>query len=723
MKRLFIIVITLASVAGVIFFGIELTKQNDRKYAPENVFSEIDEQVLLINRFDEVKTMDIFTILENNSFISSIESIPWGKLRDVRVYLSKKRSIALFEHIKTWTTQDIELVSSYFKESSTNIYNEGAFLLLVRDTLSIKPESSLTNTHFLEKDKKASANSWDFQGDSWKRTDIYALEKGYFEYKSKIAHKNFGKAVDDIELFSSVLPQNIEMYSFKERFYAVTEDSVLKNSPLNEWLDKGLVTGKYKGEKILITDYKAQQTPSIILLEKSLDEDSVFFDGDIKSFTGFQLTAEFPSHQKGRVYLVEIEDKTIFTESKSLAQNIMLKYSLGETLALNNLKRNQFFEGLPRHTNARFIDRDLKQSTSFKGKLRFEVSTLPPGENLVMTTTDNWSFNPNFDKIAGFTPIKDHLRGGFSLFCYDNQGNYILTTQNGEVVWSGKTDTSIVGKPKTIDLFENNKKQLLFTTHSSVYLIDLNGHHVSSFPYQSESIITTGVSTFKWNNKMRFLVGNEKGELYMLDNSGQELNVLQIDKYPLKATPFALNVGGNLRAWVTDDSKTTKLAYLETPAKAEKLINSNAEKYIKSSGTVFGFYNKENKVYKEAMQSNNPIFIAEGKLLEVTDQFISIQKNNEVSYFSHSGDLLQVQKLKFNEVGHTDRFFYNNEAYIGVFDYLENNYFLYDSYGEILDGFPKEAKKHVAISLDKKEGVLAIYTVLNNTLICYKYQF
>src|SRR5690554_7389421 len=71
------------------------------------------------------------------------------------------------------------------------------------------------------------------------------------------------------------------------------------------------------------------------------------------SFSGFQLTHDFPLKEKSRFYVIEIEDKVLFIESKSIARKILVNYQLGKTLALSPDRQEQFFGGLPSHVNMR----------------------------------------------------------------------------------------------------------------------------------------------------------------------------------------------------------------------------------------------------------------------------------------------------------------------------------------------------------------------------------
>lgn len=719
MKRILLLGIVVASIFWAVFAGYELLNNTITRYAPHNIFSEEDEGVMLVHRLHELQNADVLSVLEHNPFIGNLIGVNELGLPNLKFFLSEARPVLIIENEVYWKERQLEEVQRYFNREGTYFFNEGRFLVV---TLLAAIDFTDSPVSFFEDgDKKATANYWKHVAeDEWKRTDLYALPKGFYEYKTQVTNLSFGEPVSDIQYFSSVIPDQVEKYSFFERFYASKKDSVLAKSVMFDWLDKGFVQASFKGERFLVTDYQPKQRPSLVLLENSEQEDSVKLGEDIQSFLGFQLTHNFPSKPKGRIYVLELEDKSIITESKALAEKIMLVYSLGETLALNEKKRIAFFEGLPSSVNFRYVDATEKQSLTWNGDFIFEVSTLPPGDNLLPTSSENWSHQLQLGKVHSFTPIPDHIRGGNSLFVIDEQGKFLLLNQSGNLVWRGKLDSTVVGRPEVIDLYENKKHQLLINSVSSVYLIDLNGDHVASFPYRAKQRITSSSSVFKWNGTTRFLFGDEKGELVMLNQNGQELTIVQVGTAPIKARPYALNIGGNLRAWAINSNSERYLAYLETPARAESLGRSNAKHFLKSGSEVFGFYSDDKKLYREPMRGQNADFIGEGNLIKADGYELIAHFNNELFRYTIEGNLLGTQRIGFNEVGQVKSIMVKGVKYLAVYDYLENNIYLYNEVGDVLDGFPKEAQQQVQLRFQPKTSILEVYTLVNKALVCYK---
>lgn len=720
MKRIILISIVLAAVAWISYSSYELWLNTDNSVDPQNVFCKEDQSILLINRFDEVQKTDYFNIVKGNPLAVILPTFDSLSFEGFKIYASGNRPILILEKDSKWKTNEVKVVQSLVKLKGVHYKHLGTHLQLFKDYSSCN--NPLPKGLFLEADKKASANYWQQEKQKWKRTDIYNLDNGFYEYQSSISSTTYGKAVKDIPLFSSVTPFSISSYCFQERFYASANDSIFKTGPMAQWVDKGFVTINYEGYQVLISDYRSQQTPSLILNEKSKVEDSIIVLKDMNSYTGFQLTKDFPSSKDSRFYVFEIQDKAFFCESKDIARKILVNYQLGKTLALNPERQKQFFEGLPSHVNMRNISKDMKSSLTWKNKLLFEVNTKPPHEQLSTHEKSIWSASVNNDADQ-LVPIFDHLRQGTSILSYDKTGKYELLGPNGSKIWGGDLKASIDGEVKVIDVFENGKHQFLFRTQRKVYLIDLNGNSVGGFPYHSDKELTSGMSELTWNDTKRFLVGDKAGEIIMINSAGQELNIVQVGKKAITATPYALNVRGNLCVWAVNSDQKQYLGYLESPTKAKLIGDIDAKKITKSNGQIIGYYNKDGEVYSQlynpGKETNpSPNKIGKGKYLEVNENYFIIRNKNKFTVYNHDHQMVYSKKLSFNEVG-TVNYFPESHILV-VLDYLKNKIHAYNKTGKEFNGFPKEGRTSTYSEYDKRYNTLYIYTIINQSIICYK---
>lgn len=716
MGRLFLILVIAASLAWSVFVGLHFINLSEHQLTPNKAFNATDKSVLLVLRNRELSDLPLLGEFKQNKFLPYLDVLPFQEHNISRVYISANNGKILLEKNNNWRSAQVDLFLASIKENKIKHFVGGRFLLLTNSDWS---ENESKNTTFQNYDVKASAVLWDFtQDNKWKRTDIYALNSGYFEYQSIESDLTLGKPVNDVEWFGNVIPSSLKNYTFYEKFYWQTKDSIFTKSPLNEWCNKGFVMINYKGEEVLVTDYQAMQVPGLVLLEKALEDSVQIFD-ELQSFTGFQLTKDFPKDVNERIFLIEIEDKCLITTNKSTAEALLMEYNLGQTLALDEGVRTSLFKGLPAQSHFRNVSNNAKLAVKYGNGTKFQVSTLPPQSD-ARKMTNNWTHTTGFSTINFLQPIQDHLRAEQSVLAVGDNGDYVLlNAEIGEVIWVGSVNENIKFQPQVVDIYDNDKHQFLLVSAHKIGLLDLNGDMVNGFPFESDYEITTDVSVFQWNNQTRFIFGNEKGELVMLNNQGQELNVIQMSSKALRDNVYAINVGGNLRAWAIDSDNNLVLGYLEKPVKPESLGKSMANVFHKNGSNVLALLDSNDKAYLEIQGEQK--YLSDGKVFGFVNDFAVVIKNNEVLFFNLQGELSKRIMLSFNEIDNVQFLNVNDDSHILLHDVLENNIYLYDQNNELLKGFPKEGRRILTGINGKIDGHVLIFSTINKAVVCYKY--
>ena len=709
----------LASIIGWFFFiTAGLLEKNSDKYSPENIFSKEDKGILLIRDLNELNHAEITQIISENELSSHLKNLQqYIDEKNTEIFISLNRNIVLIKNHKNWKKQDFESIISQISLAGVTSGLHGNYILLTKH-VSLTRDSKFYD--FTDLDKKASGNLWINQANHISRTDIYALKNGYFEYKSSFHSDIVGTAYEDALNFSSVLPNNISKYSFYERFYALNKDSTLANSNLLDWLDKGFVIAEIEGQKILISDYRTQQTPKLILKEQGLYADMPFQYEGIDVFNGVSFTADFPSRKDSAIYVLELEDKTVFTESFSLAKNILVAYKMGETFALHKDKFTSFFSDLPTKCNFREISAESKRSITIKDKFQFEVSTLPPISSYSYETEKFW-VNNDLINVTDFVFIPDHLRGGQSVFIYNTLGEYALIDNTGKLIWSGHADTTLISKPLVIDLYENGKHQVLFSTIKSVHLLDLNGQKVENFPYQCDSPITTKPYVFLWEHQKKCIIGNQKGELILLNGKGDELAIVTVSDYPIIDGLFAYNALGKLKYLCSDKKGVWYTSTLEIPGKIEELNTTANDVFQKVNTQIFGLNTKNDSVFISKLNENK-LFIGLGSLIRDNELFYLVN-GNIASVYAYNGEFIEEFNLPSPNVSTILKIDDENSSKYLVQDPILNKVFLIDNGKVEKNYFPKECSNKISFSYDKGNNNLLINTILNGAVVQYSFSY
>lgn len=718
MKKIIVGILVVIALIWSVYASLYLVHESGSQFEPQRVFGIEDESILVIQRPEEMKNSPVYDQFNSHVLMAGISAVNWKNHGAKSIFVSIARPIVVLENKSIWTQNDLNEIQAYFKQNNTLIHRDGKFLIIHQ--LKHIPRQEDKGFYVKNKDRNASGIlfTYDSRLKNWEKTEVYALKDGYFEYRSSNLNLKVGKPINDMELFSAVLPKNIQEYHFFDKFYYQNKDSIFASGLMLDWLDIGFVKAKYRDQTILISDYRAQQLPRLVLLEKSI-EDSIQQIGEIASFNGFKLTSFFPSSENKRFYVIELEDKTIFTEDKSLAQDIMLQYNLGETLMLSPAIAQNFFGRLPQFTNERRIAPDQNASITIRNNLKVEVVTSSASNNQSFKVADSWTRTLDIEEISHIVAISDHIRGGFSFFVSGKSGKYVLVNgQNGGIIWSGDLGEKILHRPQVIDLFENDKHQLLLVSDKAIHILDLNGESVNGFPHNSSTTFTSNISAFKWKNSMQFVIGNSKGEILLINNQGQELNVIQLATQPIQKGVFAKNVQGKLRVFGIDNEGFAHLGYLETNVTPQRLGKISADFIEKIGANIKGVGTSEDNIY--LWNSDNPSdekSFAAGKLLAANNTGIFIQKNNLLQLFDWNGKVQFEQTLTFNEVSLPNLIKTTTGKLLIAMDYLTNKIHAIKENGASMEGFPKEGRKLMEVVKD--DNKTHIVTTINGALVGY----
>lgn len=136
-----------------------------------------------------------------------------------------------------------------------------------------------------------------------------------------------------------------------------------------------------------------------------------------------------------------------------------------------------------------------------------------------------WSLT--FDTPIINTPqlLKNHRSKSLDILIQDQNNVIHLINAAGSIKWSKKIDNPIIGNIEQIDIYGNNKYQMVFNTKSSIYIIDINGNHVTGFPIQLNSLATNPVTIFDYENtnNYRFWISCEDLITYNYDKEGKKV--------------------------------------------------------------------------------------------------------------------------------------------------------------------------------------------------------
>lgn len=115
-----------------------------------------------------------------------------------------------------------------------------------------------------------------------------------------------------------------------------------------------------------------------------------------------------------------------------------------------------------------------------------------------------WETLVDTDLVKEPTPVINHKTGETELVCQDINNNLYLISNTGKILWKKNVQEKILGDILQVDYLANGKLQLLFTTGSSIHVVDRNGNNMAGFPVKIKSGAADGISLFDYDKNKNY---------------------------------------------------------------------------------------------------------------------------------------------------------------------------------------------------------------------------
>jgi hypothetical protein len=215
------------------------------------------------------------------------------------------------------------------------------------------------------------------------------------------------------------------------------------------------------------------------------------------------------SQETLEVYSNELAAKATWSSVKSLdglAKGIDKKGHFAFALKATSEAANRYLNlSLDEHSNEYVIHGNLavKNALTFGNARMYEVE-----KNEVESSTYLWSTALESSIISGPWLVKNHRTGKYDIIVQDDENALYWINSDGTIEWKKSLNQPITGVVHQVDLFKNQKYQLLFTTISRLHCIDVLGRDVENYPIKLPENTDVGLSVLDYdkNRNYRFLV-------------------------------------------------------------------------------------------------------------------------------------------------------------------------------------------------------------------------
>tara|TARA_B100000768_G_scaffold182059_1_gene209057 strand:- start:7197 stop:9611 length:2415 start_codon:yes stop_codon:yes gene_type:complete len=337
-------------------------------------------------------------------------------------------------------------------------------------------------------------------------------------------------------------------------------------------------------------------------------------------------------------------------------------------------------------------------------------------------------FTNHYTKEKEIAIISDHSR-------------IIMLNSAGKELWSRGLPESISGKLHQVDLFRNNKFQLVFSTKNYLIALDRNGKDVENFPIKFSSPSSSAVSVMDYDGKgqNRLLVPLVDGSLKNYNCDGKEVNGW---KHKAEESPIVSSVqhlildrrdyllaakkNGEIAIYKRDgklrytqelklshyDGKEISILPSKTIEEVILIYGDTAGNLVQSKlsleqneGENLGLASAEKSIIYNLVDGSGPDFL--------------MSKGTRLSLYSEKHELKFSTDFDSALTGALQCFSLNNKKYIIVNE--GSNVYLLNTRGESYPGFPVYGGgRSVLVDLDKDGSLELITSDVQGLIICYE---
>ncbi len=121
--------------------------------------------------------------------------------------------------------------------------------------------------------------------------------------------------------------------------------------------------------------------------------------------------------------------------------------------------------------------------------------------------------------------VSNHNTKAQEVLLQDENGKLYLLNAEGRILWRAQLEGEILGSPRQVDLYRNNKLQYVFCTKNKLYAVDRNGNMVDGFPVRlpAETFAPLAIFDYEGKRDYRFVVSCANRRIYMYDRTGRRV--------------------------------------------------------------------------------------------------------------------------------------------------------------------------------------------------------
>ena len=347
----------------------------------------------------------------------------------------------------------------------------------------------------------------------------------------------------------------------------------------------------------------------------------------------------------------------------------------------------------------------------------------PAGAPVAAGTQASWE--SLLDTAISFKPqlVRNHSTGETDIFVQDMANNAYLLNNVGRILWKIKLPEPIISSVYQIDIYRNQKLQMLFNTKNYIYVVDRLGNFVDKFPIALKSPATGSVALFDYDNnrQYRMMIACEDRKVYVYDGNGKPVDGWNFkqSEHPVQTDIYHFRTGNRdfivfadkYRVYILDRQGRTRVSpERNLPVGRQTAIALDQQRsrllLTDTVGTVH-FISLTNGAMTQQVIKTFPsphFFVFQDVDGDGQGDFI-FAAGNQLEVFRQNGR--QIINIETAEPVAMRPYVYEFAAAdlrIGIVQPQNNQIWLYDSKGKVCKGFPLKGSTLFSIGRFDKSG-------------------
>ncbi|HET6245754.1 MAG: DUF3352 domain-containing protein [Bacteroidetes bacterium] len=340
--------------------------------------------------------------------------------------------------------------------------------------------------------------------------------------------------------------------------------------------------------------------------------------------------------------------------------------------------------------------------------------------------------------------LTNHLNNSKEIFVQDDGNTIYLISNTGKILWKKQLEEKIISSVHQIDLFKNEKLQLLFNTSSKLYLLDRNGNDIEKYPVQFKHKATSALTLLDYENSndYRIFITQSDNSIYNYSGSGElvrgfvPVNTEMPVYAPIQHTivngkDYLIAVDKTGKVYIFDRKGETKIKLKEKLIISDIHNNLFLEKGKDLSKTYLVSTDSSGTIIKLNLSDElEKINIGEFSYPHFFD-YKNITGDNMKEYIFINGNKLHVFnqnkenlfKHEFNNpLNLQSQYFYfpDGNGKTGVTDVLAQEIYLFDEAGNLFDNFPLKGSTLFSIEDINQDNNLNIVVGSGRNIYLYQ---